>query len=210
MGLLAYIHCPFKLFFMSIYLAAPGLSCSMWDLAPWPGIKPGPPALGAQGPSHWTIKEAPYPLPWLRNSIMLWGYYYLSLGVPGGTSGKERPWQFRIHKRCRCDPWVRKIPWRGKWQPNPVFLPRESHGQRSLVGYSAWGRKVSDTTEVTCTHTLFISIWWRCQIRTQHSRSMRTDFTESISCVSSCPANEPPLWTTLFIQIIIKALTMIL
>ena len=33
------------------------------------------------------------------------------------------------------DPWIRKIPWRRKWQPTPVFLPGESHGQRSLVGY---------------------------------------------------------------------------
>ena len=38
-------------------------------------------------------------------------------------------------------------PWRKKWQPTPVFLPRESHGQRSLVGYSPWGCKESDTTE---------------------------------------------------------------
>ena len=37
--------------------------------------------------------------------------------------------------------------WRRKWQPTPVFLPGESHGQRSLVGYSPWGRKESDTTE---------------------------------------------------------------
>ena len=42
---------------------------------------------------------------------------------------------------------VRKIPWRREWQPTPVFLPGESHGQRSLVGYSPWGRKESDTTE---------------------------------------------------------------
>ena len=33
------------------------------------------------------------------------------------------------------DPWVRKIPWRRKWQPIPVFLPGESHGQKSLAGY---------------------------------------------------------------------------
>ena len=45
------------------------------------------------------------------------------------------------------DPWVRKIPWRWKWQPTPIFLPGESHGQRSLVGYSSRGRKESDTTE---------------------------------------------------------------
>ena len=45
------------------------------------------------------------------------------------------------------DPWVRKIPWRRAWQPTPVFLPGESHGQRSLVGYSPWGHKELDTTE---------------------------------------------------------------
>ena len=38
-------------------------------------------------------------------------------------------------KRWRFDPWVRKIPWRRKWQPTPVFLPGKSHGQRRLVGY---------------------------------------------------------------------------
>ena len=42
---------------------------------------------------------------------------------------------------------VRKIPWRRKWQPTPVFLPGESHGWRSLVGYSPRGCKESDTTE---------------------------------------------------------------
>ena len=45
------------------------------------------------------------------------------------------------------DPWVGKISWRRKWQPTPVFLPRESQGRRSLVGYSPWGCKESDTTE---------------------------------------------------------------
>ena len=45
------------------------------------------------------------------------------------------------------NPWVGKIPWRRKWQPTPVFLPGESHGRRSLVGYSPWVSKESDTTE---------------------------------------------------------------
>ena len=45
------------------------------------------------------------------------------------------------------DPWVGKILWRRKWQPTPVFLPGESDGQRSLVGYSPQGRKELDTTE---------------------------------------------------------------
>ena len=44
-------------------------------------------------------------------------------------------------------PWVRKIPWRKKWQPIPVLLPGEFHGQRSRAGYSPWGCKESDTTE---------------------------------------------------------------
>ena len=45
------------------------------------------------------------------------------------------------------DPWVGKIPWRRKWQPTPVILPRESHGQRSLEGYSPRGCKELDMTE---------------------------------------------------------------
>ena len=44
-------------------------------------------------------------------------------------------------------PWIRNIPWRREWQPPPVFLPEEFHGQRSLMGYSAWGCKELDTTE---------------------------------------------------------------
>ena len=47
------------------------------------------------------------------------------------------------------DPWVRKIPWRKSRQPTPGFLPGESHGQRSLVGYSPQHHKESDTTEAT-------------------------------------------------------------
>ena len=52
-------------------------------------------------------------------------------------------------KKHRFDPWVGKIPWKRAWQPTTIFLTRESHGQRSLVGYSPWGLKESDTTEAT-------------------------------------------------------------
>ena len=51
-------------------------------------------------------------------------------------SGQEYACQCRRCRRCRFYPWLRKIPWRRKWQPTPVFLPGESHGQRSLVDYS--------------------------------------------------------------------------
>ena len=54
-------------------------------------------------------------------------------GLPRWLSGKESPCQCR---RPRLGPWDRKIPWRRKWQPTPVFLPGKSHGQRSLAVYS--------------------------------------------------------------------------
>ena len=57
-------------------------------------------------------------------------------GFPGGASGKESAHQFRRHKKCRFDLGVRKMPWRKAWQPTPVFLSGQSHGQRSLMGYS--------------------------------------------------------------------------
>ena len=66
--------------------------------------------------------------------------------------------QWRICLQCRrprFDPWVGKIPWRREWQLTPVFLPGEFHGQRSLAGYSPWGRRESDTTEWLSTHVIF-------------------------------------------------------
>ena len=74
-------------------------------------------------------------------------------GFPGDTSGKEPNRQCRRGKRRGFDPWVGKIPWRRAWQPTPVSLPGENRGQRSLAGYSPWGRIESDTTEVTSMHT---------------------------------------------------------
>ena len=64
------------------------------------------------------------------------GIVHHCLGFPSGTSGKEPTCQCRKHKRHGFYPWVRKIPWRRAWQPSPVFLPGESHGQRNLVSYS--------------------------------------------------------------------------
>ena len=73
----------------------------------------------------------------------------LHQGFPGGASDKESTWQCRRLRSPGFDPWVRKISWRRAWQPTPVFLPGESHGQRRLAGYSPWGHKESDRTEVT-------------------------------------------------------------
>ena len=64
------------------------------------------------------------------------------MGFPWWLSGKESACQCN---RCGFDPWVRKVPWRRKWQPTPVFLPGKSHGQRSLAG--SMESQESDTIE---------------------------------------------------------------
>ena len=67
--------------------------------------------------------------------IFRWGDRLVSRWL----SGKEPA---RQCKRCEFDPWVRKIPWRRKWQPTPVFLPGESHGQSGLAGYNPQGDRI--------------------------------------------------------------------
>ena len=78
----------------------------------------------------------------------------LYMSFSGGASGKEPACQCRRHKGHRFDPRL----WRRAWKPTPVFLPRESLEQKSLAGYSPWGHKESDRTEVTphtCTDTIY-------------------------------------------------------
>ena len=69
-------------------------------------------------------------------------------GLPRQLIGKES---------CGFNHWVRKIPWRRKWQATPVLLPGKSHGQRSLVRYSPWDCKDSDMTERL--HFHFLSLF---------------------------------------------------
>ena len=89
--------------------------------------------------SMWEHTDIPYSLWWMQ-SIPLYVCHNLLFiywwDFPGGTRGKEPICQSRRCKRTGFDPWVGKIPQRRAWQPNPVFLPRESHGERSLGGYS--------------------------------------------------------------------------
>ena len=68
----------------------------------------------------------------------------MRLGLPWWFSDWESTCQSGGHG---FHPWVRKIPWRRKWQPTPVFLPGKLHRQRSLGSYSTWAHKESDTTE---------------------------------------------------------------
>ena len=70
-------------------------------------------------------------------------------GFQGGTSGKESSCQCRRHKRGGFDSWVGNIPWRRALQPTPGFLPGDSQGQMSLLGYSPWSHKELEMNEVT-------------------------------------------------------------
>ena len=107
---------------------------SMWNL-PRPGINQCP--LHCRWTlNHWTAREAP-PLYILDVSHKHWG-------LPGSSTVKYLPPTMQ-------ETWIWtlgwKTPWRRAWQPIPVFLPGESHGQRSLAGYSPGGHKESDMTE---------------------------------------------------------------
>ena len=68
-------------------------------------------------------------------------------GFCSGVSDKESAYQCRRCRRYGFHPQVGEIPWRRAWHPTPVFLPGESHEQRSLAGYSPWGHKELDITE---------------------------------------------------------------
>ena len=87
----------------------------------------------------------------------------------GWLIGKESACQ---RKRCGFDPWVRKIPWRRKWQPIPVFLPGKFDGQRSLAGYSPQGHKKSNTTAKLNTHmhthTHTHGLYWLMSLSSHH------------------------------------------
>ena len=102
----------------------------------------------------------------LHFSEALW----LVLSFPDGTIGKEPACQCRRHEWLRFNPWVEKILWRRTWQPILVFLPGESHKQRSLAGYRPIDCKESDMAEGT-----------------QHAHSMHTrEFSHLILTAIPC------------------------
>ena len=94
----------------------------------------------------------------LENCLHVCELFSTHMGFPGSSVSKESTCSAGDTGRHGFNPQVRKIPWRRAWQPTPVFLPGESHGQRNMVGYSPWGRKESDTTEVT-EHTTHTCMW---------------------------------------------------
>ena len=100
--------------------------------------------------------------------------------VPWWLSGKESTCQCRRH---RFDPWVRKIPWRRKRQPTPVFLPGEPHGQRSLASCTPWGSQKSRIWLGMHTCTLLLDTHFgqalgysSCPLHTMHSKQENKGF----------------------------------
>ena len=84
--------------------------------------------------------------------------YIFVLRVLNCLNGKESTCQCRRRRRHGLHPWLGKILWRGKWQPTPVFLPVESHGQRRRASNNTWGHKDLDITEWLSTHTSIIML----------------------------------------------------
>ena len=86
----------------------------------------------------------------------LYSYLFVPTRVfPGGSVVKNVPHNTMRLRRCEFDPWVRKVPWRRKWQSTPVFLPEKSHEQRILEGCRPRGSKrvgPDQATEHTHTH----------------------------------------------------------
>ena len=76
-----------------------------------------------------------------------------------------------------------------KWQPTPVFLPGESQGQRSLVGWGLWGRTESDTTEVTQQQQQQHSCNEQCN-RTKASREKRLKFPKILKMTTNYELNQ--------------------
>ena len=77
-------------------------------------------------------------------------------GLPGGSEIKK----LSTMQKTQVHPWVRKIPWRRAWQPTPVFLPGESHGQRSLAGCSPEGHTELEMMDMTKQQQQPLFITW--------------------------------------------------
>ena len=80
---------------------------------------------------------------------LVFGTTIVQTGLPRWLSGKDSVCNTGAVEDTGLIPGSGRSPGRRAWQPTPVFLPGESHGQRSLVGYSPWGHKESDLSEVT-------------------------------------------------------------
>ena len=147
----------FKVFieFVTILLLFPVLDFwlwGMWDLNSLTWCQTCTPCTGRRSPNRWTSRE-------VANNFLI--SLLTAVAPHSSTPAWKIPWmeepgglQSMRLRRVRHD-WATSLSlfafmhWRRKWQPTPVFLPRESQGRGSQVGCHLWGRTESDTTEVT-------------------------------------------------------------
>ena len=111
-------------------------SIGEWKREIWPNMEIKLWCLGWVSKDDWEVR---------RNKIYLREWAFLMPQMAKNLPAMRDP---------GFDPWVGKIPWRRAWQPTPVFLSGESHGQRRLADYSLWACKESDMTEWLSTTTI--------------------------------------------------------
>ena len=102
---------------------------------------------------------------------------------PGGASGKECSCQCKKLKRHRFNSRFKKSLWRRKWQPTPVFLPEESHGQRSLMGYMVH-RVAKNQTQLKwfCMHAVSYPLPWKLtELGEGAARTLTEHYPKSVS-----------------------------
>ena len=138
------------------------LSATLWTMA-----CQAPLSMGFSRQEHWS--GLPFPSPMHESEKWKWSRSVVSDSYGLQPTRLLRPWDFpgkNTGVSCQClrwqcrrsrfNFWFGKIPQRRKWQPTPVFLPGEFHGQRSLAGYRPWGCKESDTNKWP-THMIFLN-----------------------------------------------------
>ena len=134
-----------------------GRKQSCWDFSQefWEEKEPYRAVVGVhEETDDWLFenqKDKSYTTVTIVNNTVLHIWKFLR-EFPGGSVVKNPPKQETQEMWVPSHVVIGKIPWRRKWQPTPVFLPRESNGQRSLVNYSPWGCKELDMTEELSTH----------------------------------------------------------
>ena len=155
--------------------------------------------MGFSKQEYWSGVPLPSPMGYWVLYGQLQKYFvclYPVMGLPWWLSGKDPTCQCR---RCGFDPWFGRSPgegnsnplqysWRRKWQPILVLLPWKSHGQRSLVGYTSWGRRESDMTErlhfhfqYFCLGNLMDSRAWRAIVHgVAKSQTQLSNYTRTI------------------------------
>ena len=132
-----------------------------------------------------------------KYKTMLSSHYPVSVEIMTGARG-EGPATNEGDMRHRFHPWVRKIPWRRKWQSAPVLLPGKSHGRRSLVGYSPWGRRVGHDWATERLHFHYHFQCFPSGSKVKNPPANARDIRDAgwIPASGRCPGrrNDNPLW----------------